>query len=197
MSTAYRRSSLSCGGIFAVSRCSSLLFVVLWMMASAPVAEPNLFARMVQPMKKSKDEETQHPVAGPPSGATSARGSTAQVGNVISNEDGVLMANLLNNNKIPLVGIGVGNSPSHHVSPLVSAGLQNDKRIRLIDTTHSNGNEEAVARGVLHGVEQVWSRQVGKKKRVPVHVLTKVWYTHLGYERTKVCTHHGNVVCVV
>ena len=158
-----------------------LLSILAIALVVAP-ARANFFARMVMSSDADKDSKG----AGPPSGATVARGSNAQVGNVISNENGILMANLLNNNKIPLVGIGVGNAPLHLVSPLVSAALQNDKRTRLIDTSRTPGNEEAVANGIMRGVEDMWNKQVGKKKKIQVHVLTKVWYTHLGYERTKV-----------
>ena len=89
-------------------------------------------------------------------------------------------ATLANGHHIPLVGLGVGNSPYQHVSALVSEAIQNDKRTRLIDTSHASGNEDLVAEGIVDGAERL-----GQDEKVEVHVVTKVWYTHLGYERTK------------
>lgn len=115
-----------------------------------------------------------------PSGATAAMGSEAQVGSIVTFEDGVPLVHLANNNKVPLVGLGVGNL-RHEIIPLmVAEGLQYDKRIRLIDTAHASNNEHLVAEGINKGIEKL-----GKEERVEVHVVTKVWYTHLGYERTK------------
>lgn len=90
------------------------------------------------------------------------------------------MAHMANQNRIPLVGLGVGNSQHEHIGALVSAAMQDDKRTRLIDTAHASKNEELVADGIIAGVEML-----GNGKKVEVHVVTKVWYTHLGYERTK------------
>jgi diketogulonate reductase-like aldo/keto reductase len=115
-----------------------------------------------------------------PSGATAAMGSEAQVGSIVTFEDGVPLVHLANNNKVPLVGLGVGNLRHEIIPVMVAEGLQYDKRIRLIDTAHASNNEHLVAEGINKGVEKL-----GKEERVEVHVVTKVWYTHLGYERTK------------
>jgi len=79
----------------------------------------------------------------------------------------------------PLVGMGVGNMNPHVVPAVISHGIREDKNIRLIDTAHVSQNEFLVARGIVDGVEKMDS-----KERVEVHVTTKVWYTHLGYDRT-------------
>lgn len=113
-----------------------------------------------------------------PSGASGSVGSEAQVGSIIKFENGVPYAKLVNNNKIPLVGYGVGNLQHHLIKGMVSSALQDNKKIMLIDTARASSNEDLVATGIIKGVEKL-----GKKTEV--HVVTKVWYTHLGYERTK------------
>jgi diketogulonate reductase-like aldo/keto reductase len=74
--------------------------------------------------------------------------------------------------------------------------LQPDVDIRLVDTAHASRNEGILAKAI---VDSDTSRQAGanNNKRTrgssgnnienppPIHVVTKVWYTHLGYERTK------------
>ena len=145
---------------------------VLLMHGPAPV-NANFFSRI---LKFGGDDDSKPA----PSGASAATGSEAQVGSIIQFEKGVLLAHLANNNKIPLVGVGVGNAPHEHVSALVAEAIQDDKRIRLIDTAHASLNEDLVAQGILAGAER--REEIGK---LEVHVVTKVWYTHLGYERTK------------
>lgn len=112
-----------------------------------------------------------------PTGASANFGSEAHVGSIIKFQDGVPYAKLVNNNQVPLVGYGVGNLPHHLVKGMVASALQENKKIMLIDTAHASGNEDLVAAGIIKGVEKI-----GKKTEV--HVVTKVWYTHLGYERT-------------
>ena len=116
-----------------------------------------------------------------PSGARTATGTEAQVGSIVAFENGVLTAHLSNNNRIPMVGLGVGNAQHNHVSALVAEAVQDDKRIRLIDTARASGNENLVADGIMEGAAKL---KDGEK--MEVHVVTKVWYTYLGYERTKV-----------
>lgn len=105
-----------------------------------------------------------------------------KVGNVVTFEDGIRFAKLSSGNRIPLVGVGVGNSPLQFVGVLVSQAVQDDKRIRLIDTSYASRNEALVAEGILAGVDNFNPEEDGK---LEVHVITKVWYTHLGYQRTK------------
>jgi len=88
---------------------------------------------------------------------------------------------LWNGVHFPLVGLGVGNMNPQVVSAIISHGLKDDKNIRLIDTAHVSQNDFQVARGIVDGVER---GNPGKNEKIEVHVTTKVWYTHLGYERT-------------
>lgn len=95
-------------------------------------------------------------------------------------EGGVLMSKLANDKKIPLVGLGVGHSPNKYVGALVSEAVQDNRRIRLVDTASNSENEHLIAEGILAGAEKL-----GRNEKLEVHVVTKVWYTHLGYQRTK------------
>lgn len=94
-------------------------------------------------------------------------------------EQGILYSSLSSKNtKIPMVGVAVGHAPQKFVGALVSEGLQDTKRIRLIDT--SSTNEVQVAEGIVAGVERL-----APQEKLEVHVLTKIWYTQLGQGRTK------------
>ncbi len=88
-------------------------------------------------------------------------------------------AKLSNGILFPLVGVGVGNMNPHVVPAIISHGLRDDKNIRLIDTAHISQNEFLVSKGIVEGVSKL-----DPEKPVEVHVTTKVWYTHLGYDRT-------------
>ena len=156
---------------------SLLLALVLW---ESPVVGANFFSRIVKLDGKDREVKVQEESASPPSGATAATGSEAQVGSVISFDDGVPFAHLANSNKIPLVGYGVGNLRHELIPGMVSAALQDIRRIRLIDTSHASKNENLVAQGINKGVAKL-----NREDKVEVHVVTKVWYTYLGYERTK------------
>lgn len=93
-------------------------------------------------------------------------------------QDGVLVALMENQTQIPLVGYGVGNLEHDLIIPMVREALQDDKKTYLIDTAHVSQNEDLVAKGILQGAENA-------NHPLQVHVVTKVWYTHLGHERTK------------
>ena len=95
--------------------------------------------------------------------------------------DDVPYTTLSNGVKMPLVGLGVGNMMAEVIPAIVSNGLQSDKKIRLIDTSNVSQNEHLVAKGIVEGVEKM---SLGDQK-LQVHVVTKIWYTHLGYDRTK------------
>jgi len=127
----------------------------------------------------------------------------AKGNNTLTIEDGVPMATLSNDNTIPLVGLGVGNLQHYLVPLLIASAEQGDKRIRLFDTAHSSDNEHLVAQGIIQGMDRYGNtapppnnNTVGKNngekdKKLVVHVITKVWYTHLGYERTKLSIKHS------
>ena len=93
--------------------------------------------------------------------------------------------------KFPLVGVGVGNLQHDLVTSTIEDALQGDHRIRLIDTAHGSNNEKLVATGIVNGVHKFLDMKNKDKKKnekvnqVQVHVVTKIWYTYLGYERTK------------
>jgi len=89
---------------------------------------------------------------------------------------------LSNGVHFPLVGMGVGNMNPRVVSAIISHGLKTDKNIRLIDTAHVSQNEFLVSKGIIDGVDKLVGS--GNSEKIEVHVTTKVWYTHLGYDRT-------------
>jgi diketogulonate reductase-like aldo/keto reductase len=144
--------------------------VLLW----SGLTEANFFSRLV----KFGSEKDAKPA---PAGAHAARGPTAQVGSIITFSDGIPLVNLANNNKIPLIGVGVGNLEHDLVPDIVTAAIQVDKKTRLIDTAHASDNEAIVAQGVVKAVEAM---ELTDGRQLDVHVVTKVWYTHLGYDRT-------------
>ena len=79
---------------------------------------------------------------------------------------------------LPLIGIGVGNLPAERMNEVVTHSLTSEMGYRLIDTGASN--EAALAEAIDSGL-----KSVTEDETVSIHVVTKVWYTHLGYERTK------------
>lgn len=97
-------------------------------------------------------------------------------------------ATLSNGMKIPLVGLGVGNMVAEVIPAIVSHALRDDKKTRLIDTSSVSQNEHLVAKGIVEGADYLAKSGVDK---VEVHVVTKVWYTHLGYERTMVAVQNS------
>eukprot|EP00527_Entomoneis_sp_CCMP2396_P005827 CAMPEP_0198154434 /NCGR_PEP_ID=MMETSP1443-20131203/68589_1 /TAXON_ID=186043 /ORGANISM="Entomoneis sp., Strain CCMP2396" /LENGTH=475 /DNA_ID=CAMNT_0043821103 /DNA_START=256 /DNA_END=1683 /DNA_ORIENTATION=+ len=150
------------------------LLLSVWADVTPPV-EGNFFSRQIE-TQEQKDGKS-----GAPAAASNVLGSEAQVGSVITFHDGVVYAKLVNNNRIPLVGYGVGNINHELVKGMVSSAIQDTKKIVMIDTAHASKNEHLVAEGIVKGVEKMSY----KKKKTEIHVVTKVWYTHLGYERTK------------
>ena len=80
---------------------------------------------------------------------------------------------------LPLIGIGVGKLPAERMNEVVTHALASDMGYRLIDTGASN--EAALAEAIDSGL-----KSVTEDETVSIHVVTKVWYTHLGYERTKI-----------
>ena len=105
------------------------------------------------------------------------------MGSPIAIVQGIPMARLHNGDQhMPLVGLGVGNMQHHLITEMVAEAMQNDKQTRMFDTAMAAQNEGLIAAGINQGVERMnWS----KDEPVQVHIVTKVWYTHLGYERTK------------
>lgn len=117
------------------------------------------------------------------------RGETNLFSGYAKKKDGLIddvpTVALSNEKDFPLVGLGVGNLQRNRVENMIYEGLKGEHKIRLIDTAHSSGNEKEVAKGISTGVKRF--KDTDKiDDRVQVHVMTKVWYTHLGYERTKI-----------
>jgi hypothetical protein len=77
-----------------------------------------------------------------PAAVSSILGSEAQVGSVITFQDGVVYAKLVNNNRIPLVGYGVGNLKHELIKGMVSSAVQDTKKILLIDTAHGTRQQK-------------------------------------------------------
>jgi diketogulonate reductase-like aldo/keto reductase len=97
---------------------------------------------------------------------------------------------LSNGVNFPLVGVGVGNMNPRVVPAIISHGLKDDRNIRLIDTAHVSQNEFLVAKGIVEGVDRLVGTTASDAatthsgEKFEVHVTTKIWYTHLGYDRT-------------
>jgi diketogulonate reductase-like aldo/keto reductase len=97
--------------------------------------------------------------------------------------DDIPKATLSNGMKFPLVGIGVCNMVPEVIPAIVAHALRDDKKTRLVDTSSVSQNEHLVAKGIVDAADMF--AKSGSDK-VEIHVITKVWYTHLGYERTMV-----------
>ena len=96
---------------------------------------------------------------------------------------------------IPLVGMGIGNLAHGNIPRAVRDQLASG--VRLIDTAHASNNERILA-DAISDFDRSGGGGGGGSLRSgggrgdgngndddPIHVVTKVWYTHLGYERTK------------
>ena len=97
--------------------------------------------------------------------------------------------------RLPLIGMGVGNLQRDMIEYQIMQGVgyqmgiddqgneenKHEMMYRLIDTSHVGDSEGLVS----HAIQHVYSR-MKKETETPttIHVITKVWYTHLGYERT-------------
>lgn len=156
------------------------LIISIFILSTFTQADANFFSRLLK--KKDRNDGG----AQPPSGVTAAVGSEAHVGSIVTYEDGMLMGILSNNNKIPLVGVGVGNTHHAFVPSIVADAIQDNKMIRLIDTAHASHNEHLVVDGMMAGFETLLDGRDDESKKIQIHVVTKVWYTHLGYDRTKI-----------
>lgn len=97
-------------------------------------------------------------------------------------EQGVPVVILSNQNSLPLIGLGVGNLQHYMVPFMVAGAVQDDKKTRMFDTSHISDNEHLLASGINQGIDKLES----ETDVLTIHVVTKVWYTYLGYERTKI-----------
>jgi len=85
-------------------------------------------------------------------------------------------AKLSNDNSIPLIGLGVGNLQHELIGKALQSSFAPDKKVRLIDTAYASHNEHLISSAVSNSINLLMEDEL--------HVVTKVWYTHLGYERT-------------
>jgi len=104
------------------------------------------------------------------------------LGKKSGDDEDIPRASLSNGMKFPLVGIGVGNMVPEVIPAILSHALRDDKKTRLIDTSSVSQNEHVVAKGIVDGADYLVKQ--GMSDKVEIHVITKVWYTHLGYDRT-------------
>jgi len=102
-------------------------------------------------------------------------------------DDIPLTTTLSNGVVLPLAGLGVGNLQQDLVDSMIQKAMNDERRIRLFDTSHAAGNDREVVKGITQGIKDLKDQNDHFEKNQPiqVHVVTKVWYTYLGYERTK------------
>lgn len=80
-------------------------------------------------------------------------------------------ATLSNGVEFPLRGIGVGNLAHEDIGRIVRTAAS-DSSLLLIDTAHASRNEHIIEQALVGSTTSA-------------HVVTKVWYTYLGYHRTQ------------
>lgn len=93
-------------------------------------------------------------------------------------EDERLIVKLNNNRKMPLIGLGVGNMAQEKIEPSTLFAIE--KGVRLLDAEHNSQSEHVLGRHEI--LKSLMHRMTDQE---PVTVISKVWHTHLGYERTK------------
>lgn len=93
---------------------------------------------------------------------------------------------LYNGEVIPLVGTGVGNLQHELIRRVLRSMMDHEKKVYLIDTAKASRNEEYIAETVAQLLPDI-----NIKDDQVIHVVTKVWYTHLGYERTMLSVHES------
>ena len=91
---------------------------------------------------------------------------------------------LTSGSSIPLLGTGIGNLPHEEIVQVIHNQL--DAGIRLVDTSRASNNEKILAEAIAKYNGQAGALRGGNTGSDPLHVVTKIWYTHLGYERTKI-----------
>ena len=91
-------------------------------------------------------------------------------------DDDIPQTTLHGGQVFPLVGMGLGNLQHDLLEKQIVDGME--MQYRLIDTGHASNNEHIIAAAIKKGFSVAPGAEM--------HVVTKVWYTHLGYERTKI-----------
>jgi len=144
---------------------------------SSILAEAALFQRSGGDAQKTKDEQQQ------------------QQQDLYNNER--LVAKLNNNEIIPLIGLGAENLENDHIANIVSAAFSSSSSAsnkeeeersnlgyHLLDTARVSGNERLISEVLSNVVSK--NHEDNPAYNTTIHIVTKVWYTHLGYERTKI-----------
>ena len=136
--------------------------------------------------------------------ATTTRQNNTQTTTLTQRTQLLLWTRLHNNRLFPLLGIGVGNL-QHELIPDIIDKAVYEYHVQLIDTAHASHNEHLIAQGLsFHSQKSLSNRDNNNNNIVQqtlnnkdddndndddmnkIHIVTKVWYTYLGYERTKV-----------
>ncbi len=105
----------------------------------------------------------------------------------LSSSSNQLTFQLKSGSFIPLLGTGIGNLQHEEITQVIHNQLDNG--VFLIDTARASNNEMILAEAVASYDGQAGALRGGGGGSGPgsvLHVVTKVWYTHLGYERTKI-----------
>ena len=103
-----------------------------------------------------------------------------------------LHGKLSNGVDIPLLGTGVGNLEHDKLSTVILRAYKLSSFTSshlLVDTARASKNEKIIAQVLskADGNHPNSKRRLGGKMHQPIiNVVTKVWYTHLGYRRTKI-----------
>ena len=88
---------------------------------------------------------------------------------------------LNNGREFPMVGIGAGNIARQKIPLMINEALYS---VRLVDTSKAQSNESLVARSILRWLKSQPKVKDFDSSEHVIHITTKVWYTHLDYERT-------------
>lgn len=94
------------------------------------------------------------------------------------------LALLSNGVVFPLVGVGVGNMDHGDIFTIISQIPEYPDHLPvLIDTAQASDNDSFIIEGIL-AREARLGRDHREQPRA-YHIISKVWYTHLGYNRTR------------
>jgi len=107
-----------------------------------------------------------------------------------------LVAQLSNGEVIPYIGILVGHLQDDKISSIVSDALfssnksnddeENNLGYRLFDTTARTPGNEILLSKAISSIASKNRVSNPESKPITIHVVTKIWYTKLGYERAKI-----------
>jgi len=98
---------------------------------------------------------------------------------------------LRNGKHFPLVGLGVGNLRQDKIVSQIGESMKYGTR--LIDTVYTGtGNKNLVREGIVENLSWLYDDDDDdndvddNNDSIKMHVVSKIWYTYLGYERTKI-----------